>query len=82
MALRTPTICFVNDEDDACRRLQEAAEKVETPDLIAESQPSEQQKHEAEIASMALAVLVRLTANAGGPQSPLCKTGCLSVMPD
>ena len=73
---------FVNDKQDACRRLQETAEKVDTPDTVAESQPSDQQKHEAEIASMALAVLVRLTANAGGSQSALCKTGCLSVMPD
>ena len=62
---------FVNDKDDACRRLQETADKVDTPDMVANSQPSEQQKHEAEIASMALAVLVRLTANAGGPQSLL-----------
>ncbi len=69
MAIRTPTICSVNDKDDACRRLQDAAEKVNNRDRVVDSQPCDQQKHEAEIASMALAVLVRLTANAGGPQS-------------
>jgi len=59
----------LNDKDDACRRLQETAGKVDNSDIVGDSQPSEQQKHEAEIGSMALAVLVRLTANAGGPQS-------------
>lgn len=71
----------MNDKDAACRRLQEAADKVDTPHTLAHSQPSDQQKHEAEIASMALAVLVRLTANAGGPQSLLFNSGCFG-MPD
>ncbi|KAL0040215.1 hypothetical protein WJX77_000548 [Trebouxia sp. C0004] len=65
MASRPALAPLLNCIEPICRRLQEAAEKVDTPDIVADSHPSDQQKHEAEIASMALAVLVRLTANAG-----------------
>ena len=47
----------------ACRRLQGSFSNKETQ--VDSQQASAQQAFEAEIASMALAVLVRLTANAG-----------------
>ncbi|KAL0042756.1 hypothetical protein WJX79_009797 [Trebouxia sp. C0005] len=65
MASRPALAPLLNCIEPICRRLQETADKVDTPDMVADPQPSDQQKHEAEIASMALAVLVRLTANAG-----------------
>lgn len=49
----------------ACRRLQVEAQSEEPSEASTEPESPIQQRHEAEIASMALAVLVRLTANAG-----------------
>lgn len=48
-----------------CRRLQDKAQQSTAPDTKVNSEAGVQEKHEAEIASMALAVLVRLTGNAG-----------------
>ena len=48
-----------------CRRLQDKAHNLTAQDTQPDLEPGVQEKHETEIASMALAVLVRLTGNAG-----------------
>lgn len=47
------------------RRLQDAAQRKTASGAEPQPEPSVQEKHEAEICSLALAVLVRLTGNAG-----------------
>ena len=48
-----------------CRRLQDKAQQTSASETQVNPEAGVQEQHEAEIASMALAVLVRLTGNAG-----------------
>ena len=61
----TTTLTIISTLACACRRLQGTAQSVEASESSSEPVALAQQRHEAEIASMSLAVLVRLTANAG-----------------